>query len=188
MASDDKSIGQLLDNARLLRQSGEYKKAVQAYRNALQASPESLDALNELGLIHITIGEQPAAIEVFDKAAHSNKAEAYLTTGSFDEAFTTAERGIVVIPNDASLWFKKGRALESLLKIDDAIEAFNNALRFNSDDPDIWKALALCLDALQKWSEVSRAYRIAERLHRKHGENQQADYCKRFAEMAEKSV
>jgi Tfp pilus assembly protein PilF len=74
------------------------------------------------------------------------------------------------------------------LKIDDAIEAFNTALRFDSEDPDIWKALALCLDALQKWSEVSRAYRIAERLHRKRGENQQADYCKRFAEMAEKST
>ena len=136
MSQDEQTFNQRIARARSLRQQGQNKKAIEAYRNALQLSPDSLEALNEMGLTHIHIGEQNEAIIAFDLAisiseedprAHSNKAEAYLTLGSFEEAREVAEEGLKHAPTSAELWAKKARALESLLKIDEAIEEYWSA-------------------------------------------------------------
>jgi tetratricopeptide (TPR) repeat protein len=162
----------------------------------MQLAPDNLDVLNEMGLTHIHIGEQNEALVAFDLAisisaedyrAHSNKAEAYITLGSFEEANTIVEEGLKYAPKSAELWAKKARALESLLKIDEAIEAYNEAIKYDSCNPETWKALALCLDAQENWPAVARAYRIAGGLHQKLGENQDAESCFKFAEFAEKS-
>ena len=196
MSQDEQTFDQRITRARTLRQQGQNKKAIEAYRNALQLSPDSLDALNEMGLTHVHIGEQNEAIVAFDLAisiserdprAHSNKAEAYLTLGSFEEAKIVADEGLTHAPKSAELWAKKARALESLLKIDEAIEAYNESIKYDSCNPETWKALALCLDAQENWPAVARSYRIAGGLHQKRGENQDAESCFKFAEMAEKS-
>ena len=196
MSQDEQTFDQWIARARTLRQQGQNKKAIDAYRQALQLSPDSLEALNEMGLTHIHIGEQNEAIVAFDLAisisdldprAHSNKAEAYLTLGLFEESLKAAEEGLSYAPESAELWSKKARALESLLRIDEAVEAYNKAISFDSCDPETWKALALCLDAQENWAAVARAYRIAGGLHQKRGENQDAESCFKFAEMAEKS-
>jgi len=194
MSQDELTFDQRIALARTLRQQGQNKKAIEAYRNALQLSPDDLDALNEMGLTHIHIGEQNEAIVAFDLAisiseddprAHSNKAEAYLTLGSFEEAKNIADEGLKHAPENAELWAKKARALESLLRIDEAIEAYNEAIKYDSGNPETWKALALCLDAQENWPAVARAYRIAGGIHQKRGENQDAESCFKFAEMAE---
>ena len=98
----------------------------------------------------------------------------------------TADVGLKQCPTSAELWVKKARSLESELKIDGAIAAYNEAITHESDNPETWKALALCLDAQAKWDEVARAYRIAGSLHQKRGELADAESCFKFAEMAEK--
>jgi len=197
MSAEGQSFDQLISQARLLRQRGENKKAIASYQQALTLNPEAADALNEMGLAHIHIGEQFEAITAFDRAidiqaheptGHSNKVEAYLTVGDFAGALAAAEKGLFAIPESAQLWVKKARALESFLKIPEAIEAYNESLRHDSDNPETWKALALCLDAQEKWSEVARAYRIAAALHRKRGEYRDSESCSKFASMAEKTV
>lgn len=196
MSLDGLSAGQWLDRARTLRQQGQNKKSIEAYRKVLELEPNNMDALNEIGLVHIHIGEQVDAIVVFDYAidvssrdhrAHSNKAEAQLTLGSFEDALTAAEVGLKYCPENAELWTKKARALESLFRIDEAIEAYNEALKYDSEDPESWKSLALCYDAKENWAAVQRAYRIAAQLHKKRGEASDAESCLKFAEMAENS-
>ena len=127
------------------------------------------------------------SISELDPRAYSNKAQAYLTLGLFEEASRTADEGLNYAPDSSDLWAKKARALESMLRIDEAVEAYNKAISFDSCDPETWKALALCLDAQENWAAVARAYRIAGGLHQKRGENQDAESCFKFAEMAEKS-
>ena len=73
------------------------------------------------------------------------------------------------------------------MRIDDAIAAYQESIKYDSENPKTWKALALCLDAQEKWTEVARAYRIAGALHEKRGETQDAESCFKFAEFAEKS-
>ncbi|MFW9811598.1 MAG: tetratricopeptide repeat protein [Candidatus Thorarchaeota archaeon] len=196
MSQDAQTAEQMLSKARSLKRQGQNKKAIEAYREILIQNPENLDALNEMGLAHIHIGEQSDAIIAFDLAinfapndfrAHSNKAEAYITLGSFDEASAAADLGLEYAPDSAELWSKKARALESLLRIDEAIEAYNKSLKYESNNPETWKALALCFDAKENWPAVARSYRIAAGLHKKRGENQDAESCYKFAELAEKS-
>ena len=196
MSLDDLSVDELITKATSFRQQGQNKKAIDTYRKALEYEPENLDILNEMGLAHIHIGEQSDAIIVFDLAisiapkdyrGHSNKAEAYLTIGHFEEANAAADAGLKLLPDNSELWIKKARALESLLQIEDAVAAYNQALLRESGDPETWKALALCLDAQEKWAAVARAYRIAAGLHAKRGEMQDADSCEKFAQMAERS-
>ncbi|MHA2359988.1 MAG: tetratricopeptide repeat protein, partial [Candidatus Thorarchaeota archaeon] len=102
MSHDGQSIDELLSKARLFKQQGQNKKAVEAYRAVLQVTPDNIDALNEMGLTHIHIGEQNEAIIAFDLAisfapydykGHSNKAEAYLTLGAFEDAKLIADAG-----------------------------------------------------------------------------------------------
>ena len=196
MSLDGLSVDELISKARSLRAQGMNKKAIDAFRQVLKEEPENLDVLNEMGLAHIHIGEQMDAIIVFDLAidiaptdyrGHSNKAEAYLTLGDFESANATADAALKIIPNNAEIWIKKARALESLLQIQDAVDAYNEALKHDSGNPETWKALALCLDAQEKWDAVARAYRIAGNLHTKRGEMQDAESCEKFAQMAERS-
>ena len=196
MSLDGLSVDELISKARSLRQQGQNKKAIDAFRMVLEKQPENLDILNEMGLAHIHIGEQSDAIIVFDLAisiapndyrGHSNKAEAYLTIGEFEAAITVANASIQLLPKSSEIWTKKARALESLLQIEDAIASYNQALVHDSGNPETWKALALCLDAQEKWQAVARAYRIAAGLHTKRGEMQDADSCEKFAQMAERS-
>ncbi|MGQ4912331.1 MAG: tetratricopeptide repeat protein [Candidatus Thorarchaeota archaeon] len=196
MSLEGLTAQQWLSKARTLRQQGQNKKSIEAYRKVLQLEPNNLDALNEVGLVHIHIGEQQDAVVVFDYAidvsasdyrAHSNKAEAQLTLGAFEEALAAAETGLKYAPDNAELWIKKARALESLFRIPEAIEAYNEALKHDSSNPESWKALALCYDAQENWPAVARAYRIAAGLHEKRGEAQEAESCMKFAELAEKS-
>ncbi|TFH02467.1 MAG: tetratricopeptide repeat protein [Candidatus Thorarchaeota archaeon] len=196
MSLDGLTVDELIAKARSLRQQGQNKMAIETYRIVLGKEPENLDILNEMGLAHIHIGEQSDAIIVFDLAisiapkdyrGHSNKTEAYLTIGEFEVANTTADAGLKILPKNSELWIKKARSLESLLQIEDAIAAYNQALLNDSGDPETWKALALCLDAQEKWAAVARAYRIAAGLHSKRGEMQDADSCEKFAQMAEHS-
>ncbi|MGY5880032.1 MAG: tetratricopeptide repeat protein [Candidatus Thorarchaeota archaeon] len=196
MSLDGLSVEELITKARTFRQQGQNKKAIDVFRKVLEQEPENLDILNEMGLAHIHIGEQSDAIIVFDLAisiapkdfrGHSNKAEAYLTIGEFETANITADAGLKELPKNSEIWTKKARALESLLQIEDAIAAYNQALLHDSGDPETWKALALCLDAQEKWAAVARAYRIAASLHSKRGEMQDADSCEKFAQMAERS-
>ncbi len=196
MTAAGQSIDKLVAEARMLKQRGMNKKAVEVYRKALEMDPENIDLLNEIGLILIHIGEQIGAIQYFDRAiaisptdprGYANKAEAYLTMGDFENALSVANAALEIITNSAEIWVRKARALESLLRIDEAIEAYHEALKYNSEDPEVWKSLALCLDAKERWPEVARAYRIAAGIHKKRGENQEADYCLRFAKMAEQS-
>ena len=196
MSLDGLSVEELITKARTLRQQGQNKKAIEAFRKVLEQEPENLDILNEIGLAHIHIGEQSDAIIVFDLVisiapndyrGYSNKAEAYLTIGEFETANTVADAALKVLPKNADIWTKKARALESLIQIDDAIASYNQALLNDSGNPETWKALALCLDAQEKWAAVARAYRIAAGLHSKRGEMQDADSCEKFAQMAERS-
>lgn len=196
MSSGDEAFEQLISKARLLRQQGQNKKAIEAYRAALEQDDSNIDALNEMGLVHIHIGEQPLAIVAFDLAisvspedprAYGNKAEAYLTSGDFDDALDAANEGLRNAGDNAILWTKKARALESMIKIDEAVVAYNEALKLDSENPETWKALALCMDALEMWDEVARAYEIAASLHEKRGENQDAESCMKFAEFARRS-
>jgi tetratricopeptide (TPR) repeat protein len=195
MASDEQS-DRLLQKARALRQQGDYREAIEVYREVLNMDRESLEALNEVGLIHVIIGEQTLAEVAFDLAisispydfrAHSNKAEAHLTLGRFEEALEVAHTGLKLSPECAELWEKKARALESMMKIDEAIDAYNEAIKYDSENPETWKALALCLDAQEKWTEVARAYRIAAELHERRGESKEAESCEKFAGFAESS-
>ncbi len=183
--------------ARNLRARGENKKAIAEFKKALEINPNSIEVLNEMGLAHIHIGEQTDAIIVFDRAikikpndeqAHSNKVEAFLTIGAFEEALTASNAGLKSIPTSAILYEKKARSLESLMRIQEAIDAFNESLKYDSDNPETWKALALCLDAQAKWTEVARAYRIAAALHKKRNEHRDAESCEKFAQMAESSA
>lgn len=196
MSLDGLSVDDLIEKARSFRVQGMNKKAIDAFRMVLEQQPENLDILNEMGMAHIHIGEQSDAIIVFDLVidiapkdfrGHSNKAEAYLTIGEFEAANTTADKGLKLIPDNAEIWTKKARALESLLEIQKAIDSYNEALKHDSGNPETWKALALCLDAQEKWLAVARAYRIAASLHSKRGEMQDADSCEKFAQMAEQS-
>ncbi len=100
-----------LAQARRLRLQGQNKKAIQAFKKALELDPNNVDALNEMGLTHVMIGEQSEAIAVYDMAialrpddprAYINKAEAYLSTGSFPEAFSAAEEGLARHPQYGS--------------------------------------------------------------------------------------
>jgi len=196
MVSDEQSDSQLLQRARALRKEGDYREAIEVYRKVLDADRNCLEALNEVGLIHVIIGEQNLAEVAFDLAisispydfrAHSNKAEAFLTLGRFEEALEAAEGGLKLSAESADLWEKKARALESMMKIDEAIDAYNQSIKYDSENPETWKALALCLDALEKWTEVARAYRIAAELHEKRGESKEAESCEKFADFAESS-
>ncbi len=67
-------------------------------------------------------------------------------------------------PELARVWFNKGRALDDLGEYDEAIEAYDEAIRLNPNYAKAWFNKGLSLDDLGKYDEAVKAYDEAIRL------------------------
>ena len=133
-------IGKYFTEGNELARAGEFEKAIAAYKTVLEADPENVSALTNLGVAYYSTGNLEDAIASYmealeisaqDADIRSNLAAAYVQTGQFEEALEQYEKAIELKPELAEAHFGLGVVYTQLGDTLSAIEAF---LKFQALD------------------------------------------------------
>ena len=119
------------------------EQAVDTFKQAIQSDPENAEAHLRLGMSYAALdnkdeseAEYKKSIELFKK---KNSAEA----------------------KDASCYFYLGEAHSFLHQDEDAVRAYRQATKLNSDDEEAWYRLGMALTRLAQYPEASSAFQKA---------------------------
>ncbi|MBP9718101.1 tetratricopeptide repeat protein [Candidatus Gracilibacteria bacterium] len=148
----------------------QYPEALAAYSRAQQLDPTSTEIRGEVANIYYYMGNVDAAIAEIKEALENDKNNAYLyfalSTGYSEKKETEkAEKALKkaekLDPTLAAVrYYKKGEELFKLRQFDDALVAFDQALRIN---PSHYNALVKKADTLAGLERYDEAERIINR-------------------------
>lgn len=156
---------------KLLHQTHQFEKAVEAFRNAITEAAEVKQGYHlawaNLGIAYAQMRDFPNSIKALkqaliqnpnDLASTMNLGKSYIESGQFDEALATYDKAISLKPGSAAAYYKKGNTLASLAKYQEAIECLNTSLKIveaiHKDKPTI--------DMVQVLNDIGAVYYAKE--------------------------
>jgi tetratricopeptide (TPR) repeat protein len=134
------------------------------------------------GVAHAELEEYDAAIGAYkeglridDESEHAATAETNLAYalwefGRTEEALEHAERAVELDPRFGQAWYNRGFFLNERGLAEDAVAAFDNAIRLGYRSADLLEEKALALEQL---GEDERAEEVVERAEQLRAENEQ---------------
>jgi tetratricopeptide (TPR) repeat protein len=134
------------------------------------------------GLAHAELEEFDAAIGAYQEAldvdgnsehaatAETNLAYALWEFGRTEEALEHAERAVELDPRFGQAWYNRGFFLNERGLAEDAVNAFDNAIRLGYRSADLLEEKAIALEQL---GEDERAEEVAEEAEQLRSENEQ---------------
>jgi tetratricopeptide (TPR) repeat protein len=117
--------------------NGQYEKALELFKKAIDLDPAMTEAYNNLGLTYTEINEEEKATEAFKTAislspelaaAYNNLGYVFYRLGSYREAIEMYNEAIGRSNDSSSAYTNLGNAYYKLEKIEDAIDAWKKAL------------------------------------------------------------
>jgi tetratricopeptide (TPR) repeat protein len=129
----------------------------------------------ELEKYDAAIGAHREALEIDDDSEHAATAETNLAYalwefGRTEEALEHAERAVELDPRFGQAWYNRGFFLNERGLAEDAVAAFDNAVRLGYRSADLLEEKALALEQL---GEDERAEEVVEQAEQLRAENEQ---------------
>lgn len=134
-----------LELAQLLKEQGEFQKAIQYCKKALDFVPDNFDVNLEMGMICFKLKDYEAALKSFEKAS-------------------------TIMPNLFSLQCAIARTYNILGKFPEAIEAYKKAIALNPKDGDAHRNLSFIYRLRGDFQKGWKEREIAETLWIEFGE------------------
>ena len=119
-------------------QSKDYKKAVEAYRNAVDQDKDNLDYVRGLAQNLVNDGQTDGALEQYkliaeadpsDAQTYMRIAEIYRRNGKFDQAQEALKKASTIVPDSLELQYNLAVIDDSQGKYDDAIQILTTLLQ-----------------------------------------------------------
>jgi Flp pilus assembly protein TadD len=164
----------LIQEAYQAYQAGDYPLAEQKYLEAYRQLPENRDVLLGMAAISVQNGNNAQALDIYLKLLRLNPMDnvaraAVLGYRSGDDGTTTdsisAIKSMVYeYPDEPSLYFNLGKLYASRSSWAEAQQAFFDAYRLDSDNPDYALNLAVSLDRLGQKQAALEYYNTAVNL------------------------
>ena len=124
--------------------------AERVYQQAIAQKPNSLRALERLGIFYLQQAEYAKAAELFQKAIrlapesylnYSNLGASYVYLGNYPQATSAFEQSIKLRPT-AGAYSNLGTAYYQSRRFTDAARNYQEALKFDDKNSDLWGNLA----------------------------------------------
>jgi protein O-GlcNAc transferase len=158
-------------------QAGRLPDAERIYREILQAEPNNADALHLLGVIALQVGRSDVAVELIERAAREQPANAafldhlaeahyglagtLMTHGRLAEAELRFAQALALKPNFPEAQNNRGIALAELGRLEDAERCYREALALKPDHAKACNNLGNILRATGRQVEAEQCYRRA---------------------------
>jgi len=157
--------------ANMLRKLGKYEEALICVNKALELKENDTNAIYLKALILKKMGKYSEALKYYEKLIDELnvtwieviKEAIYLSLlfNKLDKAKKYIEIGLNLRPDDASLWYFKGRFYEKQNKFEEALEYYNKALQLMPHHTKALLAKARVLEKLGRIEESVECYNKA---------------------------
>jgi len=180
ISSDQVDVEQLIEVGLSYMGIKRFEEATEAFERAARfADEDSLDAQEawvNKGAAHGQLEEYDQAIGAYQEAlridgdsehaasAETNLAYALWEYGRTEEALEHAERAVEIDPRFPQAWYNRGFFLSERGLFEDAVNAFDNAIRLGMRNADILEEKALALEELGEEEAAQQAIEQADEL------------------------
>lgn len=180
VSRDDVDIQSLIDVGLSYMQINRFEEATEAFERAARfAEEDSLDAQEawvNKGVAHAQLEEYDEAIGAYQEAlnidedsehaasAHTNLAYALWEWGRTEDALDHAERAVEVDPRFPQAWFNRGFFLAERGLHEEAVNAFDNAIRLGMRNANVLEEKARALEELGREDEAEEVVEQAKEL------------------------
>ncbi|MFB6096941.1 MAG: tetratricopeptide repeat protein [Haloferacaceae archaeon] len=177
---DQVDAQELIDVGLSYMQINRYEEATETFQRAAQfAEDDSLDeqeAWVNKGAAHAQLEEYDEAVGAYREAlridddsehaasAETNLAYALWESGQTEQALDHAERAVEADPRFAQGWYNRGFFLLERGLAEDAVNAFDNALRLGMRNADLLEEKARALEELGEHEEAEEVQERADEL------------------------
>ena len=164
------TVGEILNSAVALHQSGRLAAAAAFYRQVLELEPANADALHLTGVIAHQAGRHADAAVLIAKAIkkapgnpffHLNLANAEQARGNPDKAAAAIDKAVKLDPGWAEAHNSLGVIRAGQERLARAVQHFNKAIALKPDYADAHNNLGIALAQLGKSEEALEAYEKA---------------------------
>ena len=133
-------------------ESGDYEKAIEAYKRAIQLNPGSMDFYYHLGMAFSSLGRYKEAVQAYSSAirlrpeyaaAYYNLGHAYSNLKQYEKAIRAFQRAIQYEPDHIEAYFALGNAYIDSGKEEKAINTLEAAIQRKPDNPYAYYNLGL---------------------------------------------
>jgi tetratricopeptide (TPR) repeat protein len=175
----DVDVEQLLDVGLSYMGINRFEEATETLERAARFAEDDLveqEAWVNKGVAHAELEEYDEAIGAYREAlrldddsehaasAETNLAYALWEFGRTEEALEHAERAVELDPRFPQAWYNRGFFLRERGLLEDAVTAFDNALRLGMRNADLLEEKALALEELGEDEEAERVQEQADEL------------------------
>jgi tetratricopeptide (TPR) repeat protein len=183
---DDVDVQDLIEVGLSYMGINRFEEATETFERAARfAEEDSLDAQEawvNKGAAHAELEEYDEAIGAYQEAlridddsehaasAETNLAYALWEFGHTEEALDHAERAVEIDPRFPQAWYNRGFFLSERGLYDEAVNAFDNAIRLGMRSAEVLEEKALALEELGEEEEAERVQERADELREKREE------------------
>ncbi len=175
VASDQVEVAELIDVGLSYMGINRFEEATETFERAAQFADDPLEeqeAWTNKGVAHAELEEYDEAIGAYREAlridddsqhaatAETNLAYALWEFGETEQALEHAERAVEIDPRFGEAWYNRGFFLLERGLAEDAVNAFDNAIRLGFRTADVLDEKA---QALEQQGEHEQAEEVAER-------------------------
>jgi len=168
---------------KLLSIQDNWQPARKEFEESLRIDPSYLEALDALGFAQEALGDNAGAVASYQKAialneerhgkfasAHVNLSAYYNRTGDAEKGLQYAQKALELDSESDRAWFQKAKAEELQGHLEDAVDALNHAIAYNSRASSYYYVLAGLYRRLGKIEDSKKALDSFARLDRENNE------------------
>jgi len=168
-----------LDQGKAHQQAGRLIEAEQAYRQALELSPDHPDTLHLLGLVHYRLNRIPEALGFLHAAVERQSSSPVYwfnfgvvsqKAGRSQEAIAAYQKAVALNPRYVEAYGNLGNVFRDCGDLTAAVLAYQQALRLNPSQPDTHNNLGVARKEQGHIEDAIASYRRVLELKPTHAE------------------
>ena len=154
----------------LLKNKGDYQKALVAYNKVILIKPEYANAYYNIGNIHQILGDSKKSLEFYEKAisldpkhwlAYNNKANVLKSQHLIEEALYNYNQANSIKPDSVETLINIGNIFQELNKFDEAIDIYNKILIKNPKSFDTFNNIGIVFQKKENYEDAIKSFRKA---------------------------